>query len=72
MVRVGAPGAVTVILPVRWPPVLLVMLSQNEPLFVPLAGETVSQLTLLDTDHALLEVTPMLSEFAAEVGAHEL
>ena len=59
MVLVGAPGAVTVIVPVLWAvPVLAVAFMVKFPLLVPLDGETVSQeVALLDAVHPRLEVT---------------
>jgi len=59
IVRVGAPVAVTVIVPVReLAPVLAVALIVKEPLLLPLAGDTVShEVALLDTFQALLENT---------------
>jgi len=68
-VRVGAPVAVTVIVPVRDAvPVLAAALIVNEPLLVPLAGAIVSQVTLRDTLQALLDVTDTVKLFAVWVG----
>jgi len=61
IVRVGAPGAVTVITPVlAVPPVLAVTLIINEPLPVWFTGvifEIFSHAALLDTAHVLSEIT---------------
>jgi len=64
MVLVGAPGAVTVIVPALFLlPVLAVALILNEPLPVRLAGvalEIVSQLALLVTVHLAFDRTLMV------------
>ena len=72
MVRVGAPGAVTVIVPLRAAPVLAVTLSRKDPLPVRLGGaklSTVSQAVLLDTTvQVALEVTLIVILFAVAAG----
>ena len=74
MVQVGAPGAVTVIVPVLIVvPVLAVVLSLKDPLPVRLAGTkvlTVSHAALLVTVQVLLEVTLIVAELATLVGFH--
>jgi len=59
IVRVGAPVAVTVIVPDReLAPALAVALIVKEPLLLPLAGDTVShEVALLDTLQARFDVT---------------
>ena len=76
--RVGAPGAVTVIVPVREDDlvsVLAVALILNDPFpvrFVGLKFETVNQLTLLVTVQVLLDVTLTVVLPEAEPGLHVL
>jgi len=60
IVRAAAPGADTVIVPDLATPVLVAASILKLPLFVPLAGVTVSHCTLLLTLHALLDVTLMV------------
>ena len=71
MVRVVAPGAVTVTVPVRdAAPVLAVALIENEPLPVRFAGfifENVSHVTLLEMVQVLLELTLTLPLLATDV-----
>ena len=73
-VRVGAPGAVAVIIPVRATvPVLAVTFILNEPLPVRLAGTkllTVNQAALLVIAQVLFEVTFIVALPAALVGVH--
>jgi len=71
-VRVVAPGAVTVMVPVRWLVVVLAAaIILKDPLFEPLAGVNVSQDTLLDTFQVLLEVTFTDKELPALGALHE-
>jgi hypothetical protein len=74
IVRVGAPGAVTVIVPVRWDVVVFrVALILNEPLPVRVIGrvlEIVNQLTLLLTVHMASEVTFTVVFVASELRFH--
>jgi len=76
MVRVGAPGAVTVIVPVRDAvPVLAVAFILNDPFpvrFVGLKLEIVNQFTLLVTVQVLFDVTLTVVLPAAEPGFHAL
>ena len=73
-VRVGASGAVTVIVPVLVPVlVLAVAFNLNEPLPVRLTGlnePAVSQFTLLLTVHVRLDVTLTVALLATDVGLH--
>jgi len=68
IVRVGAPVAVTVIVPERaLVPALAEALIVNEPLFVPLDGVTVNhEVALLVTLQVLLEVTVIFAVLATD------
>jgi len=76
MVRVGAPGAVIVIVPVLEAKLALaVALILNDPFPVRFAGlvlEMVNQLTLLVTVQVLLDVTVTIVSLAAGLGFHTL
>ena len=74
IVRVGAPGAVTVTVPLlRNKPAFAVALILNEPSPVRFAGTkllNVNHATLLDTDHVLFELTFTVAALLAAPGVH--